>query len=268
MAARSYSIINPDDVLPRYVIAVKDAVDSTGGSRWLNSEARVGMSFDVSAPKNHFELERSAPHTALFAGGIGITPLWSMIQSLEKSGRSWSLHYGARSKSELLFCQELLRHGDQVRFVTDDEESPRHINFQSCIAASPAGTHFYCCGPKPMMEAFLVATAELPTEQIHVEYFSPKEEASLKGGFSVRLARSNVEVHVAPGTSILDNLRDKGIDVPHACGQGICGTCEMRVIQGTPDHRDSVLTQPERDSNQTMMICCSGSKTNQLVLDY
>jgi vanillate O-demethylase ferredoxin subunit len=118
-----------------------------------------------------------------------------------------------------------------------------------------------------MLEAFEAATAELPRECVHVEYFTPKEPVSLHGGYKVVLARSGREFNVPPGKSILDTLLEAGLDIPHSCIEGVCGTCETKVLEGIPDHRDVVLTQAERNAGKVIMICCSGSKSEKLVLD-
>lgn len=264
---RAYSLVNPGDGQARYVIGVKQAEASRGGSRWLHEQARVGMTLDVLPPQNHFALHEQAPHTVLFAGGIGITPLWSMVQRLEQLGAPWSLEYGVRTRGETLFARELQAFGERVRLTVQDESQPGYIDIAARVRQAPLGTHFYCCGPAPMMDAFVAATAHLPPETVHLEYFSAAEEAALHGGYTVKLQRSGIEVAIAPGVSILDALRARGIGVPFSCEQGVCGSCETRVLDGMPDHRDSVLTPQEKAANQTMMICCSGCTGSRLVLD-
>jgi vanillate O-demethylase ferredoxin subunit len=118
-----------------------------------------------------------------------------------------------------------------------------------------------------MLAAFEAAAAEWPPEHVHVEYFTPKLAAAQSGGFVVALARSKMELTIPPGKSILQAILDAGIEAPHSCEEGVCGACETRVISGIPDHRDSILTEQERQENATMMICCGGSKSPRLVLD-
>jgi vanillate O-demethylase ferredoxin subunit len=268
---RAYSLVNPGDAEPRYVIGVKHADASRGGSRWLHEQARVGMRLEVVPPQNHFALDEQAPHTVLFAGGIGITPLWSMVQRLQQLGAPWSLEYGVRTRGEMLFARELQALGSRVRVTAQDEAQlrgePGYLDIAARVAAAPAGTHFYCCGPAPMMDAFTAATAHLPPATVHLEYFSPAQPAAQGGGYTVQLRRSDIELTIAPGQSILDAVRARGVSVPSSCEQGVCGSCETRVLAGTPDHRDSVLTQQEKASNQTLMICCSGCVGSRLVLD-
>ena len=118
-----------------------------------------------------------------------------------------------------------------------------------------------------MLSAFEAATADWPRDQVHVEYFTAKDAAAVEGGFTVRLARSGRELAVESGQTVLHALLDAGVDVPFSCEQGICGSCETRVLEGIPDHRDAILSEDERVSGKTMMVCCSGSKSVRLVLD-
>jgi vanillate O-demethylase ferredoxin subunit len=141
------------------------------------------------------------------------------------------------------------------------------LDVAAIVAAAPARAHLYCCGPAPMLEAFLAAAAGRPVDCVHVEYFSAPALAPAEGGFVVVLARSGREIEVPRDATILDTLRAAGLTVPASCEQGVCGTCETRVIEGVADHRDLLLTPAEKASNKTMMICCSGSLTPRLVLD-
>ena len=141
------------------------------------------------------------------------------------------------------------------------------LDIAATVGAAPANAHLYCCGPLPMLSAFESATAHLPRERVHVEYFAAKESPAAAGGFKVVLAKSGREVDVPSGKTILEALLDAGLDVPHSCMEGVCGTCEAAVLEGLPDHRDLVLNDAEHAANKTMMICCSGSKTDRLVLD-
>jgi vanillate O-demethylase ferredoxin subunit len=221
----------------------------------------------INPPRNNFPLAEDAPHSLLIAGGIGITPLWCMLQRLRALGRSWELVYCARTRRHAAFQGELAALGSAVRFNFDQEPGGTMLDIAATVAAAPRGTHLYCCGPVPMLEAFERATAALPPAQVHVEYFAAKAPKAIDGGYTVVLARSRLSFEVARGKTIIDTLIEKGFDAPYSCLEGVCGTCETRVIEGTPDHRDLVLSKDERAANRTMMICCSGSKTEKLVLD-
>jgi ferredoxin-NADP reductase len=263
---RQYSLVHYGPELFEYVVGVKLDPKSRGGSIFMHNQLRVGTTVTIQPPRNNFPLVENAEHTVLLAGGIGITPIFCMVQRLIALGRSWELHYSSRSRADAAFLRDLEKY-PQVHFHFDDEHEGRVLGIPAIIAALPKNAHLYCCGPGPMLAAFEAATAAWPTSQIHVEYFTPKFAAAQEGGYIVELARSKKELLVPTGKSILQVVRDAGIDVPFSCEEGICGACETRVISGIPDHRDSILTEGERKQNATMMICCSGSKTPRLVLD-
>lgn len=268
---RSYSLVNDPAERHRYVVAVNRDADSRGGSRYVHDTLKAGDLINVSQPRNHFPLREDARHSVLIAGGIGVTPLLSMIRRLEVLGRGWELFYAARRRGAAAFLDELhaLRADGHLNLHVDfdDERGGRPFDLVAIVRAAPADAHLYCCGPLPMLAAFEAATADRPAGHVHVEYFKPKEAPALVGGFTVRLARSNQTIAVQPGQTILDALLGAGIAANYACSEGLCGTCETRVLDGAPDHRDQFLSEDERASNRTIMICCSGAKSDTLVLD-
>jgi vanillate O-demethylase ferredoxin subunit len=263
---RSYSLLNPQSERHRYVIAVQKDRASRGGSKWMHENLRAGDLITINGPRNNFALDESAAKSFFIAGGIGITPILSMIERLSAVGQDWELIYCARKRAGTAFL-ELLKQKPQVRFNFDEEPGGTMLNIAEVIQRAPPNAHLYCCGPLPMLSAFEEATKNLARECVHVEYFSAKAPAAVEGGFTVILAKSGRELTVQPGTTILQTLLDAGLDVPNSCTQGICGSCETRVLEGIPDHRDLILTQKERMANTKMMICCSGSKSDKLVLD-
>jgi ferredoxin-NADP reductase len=267
---RSYSLINPQGERHRYVVAVSRDAKSRGGSHFMHEGLRVGDVVEVQGPRNNFPLTEDAPHSVLVAGGIGITPVLAMVRRLSERGASWELHYSARSREAAAFLQplsELQAHGAGTVHLNFDQESGRLLDIPAIVASAPAQAHFYCCGPEPMLAAFEGATAARPAGQVHVEHFSAGAAPMPAGGFRVVLARSGTEIAVLPGKTILLAMLEAGLDAPHSCMAGVCGTCEARVLSGTPDHRDFVLQDAERAANNVIMICCSGSKTDTLVLD-
>ncbi|BAM88158.1 phenoxybenzoate dioxygenase subunit beta [Bradyrhizobium oligotrophicum S58] len=268
---RSYSLLNDQRERHRYVVAVNKDAASRGGSSFLHDHVRVGDTLTVSAPKNNFPLYEDAELSVLIAGGIGITPLLSMIRRLEFLGRRWDLFYAAKARAAAAFLDEIgsLRPNVHLNLQVDvdDERSGRMFDVASIVKQAPAQAHLYCCGPAPMLKAFEAAAADRPQNSVHVEYFQARETPVLEGGFEVRLARSNRTIAVEAGKTILDSLLEAGLTPNYACSQGVCGTCETRVLEGTPDHRDQYLSEEEQASNKTIMICCSGSRTRTLVLD-
>ena len=264
---RQYSLVNYGSDLDAYVVGVKLDAASRGGSLFMHNSLRVGATVPVEPPRNNFPLVEDAVHVVLFAGGIGITPIYCMVRRLKELGRPFDLYYSARSRADAAFLKELEPMPNvHLHF---DEEKGGVMPIPSIVPALPKTAHLYCCGPTPMLAAFEAAAAAngFPGAQVHVEYFTPKFTIAAEGGFVVELQRSKKELTVPEGKTILQIVREAGVDVPFSCEEGICGACETRVISGTPDHRDSILTESERKANATMMICCSGSKSPRLVLD-
>ncbi len=268
--ARSYSIANDPQEGDRYVIAVNKDPAGRGGSSFMHSQIRVGQLLRIGAPRNNFALFEEAGHTVLVAGGIGITPRLSMIARLERLNRPWTLHYCGRSRASMAYLGALEKKkaaGADVRLHIDAETGGKFLDLSELVETAAQGTHFYCCGPKAMLSAFEAATQRLDEARVHVEYFAAKEEAALEGGFTVELARSNRTLTVAAGKTILDTLLEADVRVDFSCMEGICGSCEVKVLDGIPEHRDAILSSKERAANDRMLVCCSGSKSSKLRLD-
>lgn len=269
--ARSYSLINPGDARNRYVVAVLNDAASRGGSSYLHEHVEAGSTLNIHPPRNTFELDESAPHSVMIAGGIGITPVWAMIQRLDAIGAPWTLHYSARTSKAAAFLAPLSEIEacvpGRVHFNFDHEPGGRMLDLKALVKAAPAGAHFYCCGPNPMIASFMEATANIEPHRVHREYFASVAQPAVSGGFTVKLAKSGRSIFVPAGKTILDALLDERIDAPFSCMEGTCGTCETRVLEGVPDHRDAILSEQEKIQSKSMMICCSGSKSETLVLD-
>lgn len=268
---RSYSLCgNPGDA-QAYRVAVALNPQGAGGSRYLFEAVAPGRLIEISTPANHFSFHREAPFSVFVAGGIGITPLWSMIQALKGRSAPWVLHYAARSRAHAAFHGEIesfaRAHGGAMVFCSGDDPGRQRLDLPRIVAQAPLGAHFYCCGPKRMIDAFVAATANLPPEQVHIEHFEGVGAAGGDRAFTIELSRSGRCLTVPAGTSILDAVEAAGIEVAFSCREGICGACEVRVLRGTPDHRDLVLSAKERSKNESLMICCSGSLSDRLVLD-
>lgn len=265
---RSYSLAGDPDLNDRYVVGVGLDAKSRGGSSYVHGKLRVGDLIDIEAPRNHFPLVEDAEKVVFIAGGIGVTPMLCMARRLARLGRPCEFHYAVRSRDRAAFLTELTDLGIEVALHVDAEAGrPAHV--AGILAGHPAGTHFYCCGPAGMLTAFEDAAAGFDDALVHVEYFTPKviETEGADTAFTVELAKSGRSLEIPADRSILDVLADAGVAVQSSCEDGICGTCETAVLDGTPDHRDSVLTKAEQDSNRTMMICVSRCKGAKLVLD-
>jgi tetrachlorobenzoquinone reductase len=267
---RSYSLINPAHETHRYMIAVARAPQSTGGSEYICDALSVGDPLQIAEPRNNFALDEAAKCSVLVAGGIGITPIWSVLQRLQEIGKPWKLFYAARTRQRMAFLSKFLelhdRYPDLVCLSFDHEPGYSMLDLPLIIQRQAPGTHFYCCGPTGMLQAFEAATAKLDPTTVHIERFSSALPAA-QGGFEVCLAKSGRSFFIPPGKTILEVLLSEGLHINRSCMQGVCGTCETSVLEGLPDHRDSVLSERERESNKVMMICCSGARSEKLVLD-
>ncbi len=261
---RLYSLVTPVRNGNRYVIGVKRDAGGRGGSICLHDMVRVGSVLKIGAPRNNFALEEGAGHSVLIAGGIGITPIWSMAQRLSEIGTSFELHYACRDWRDVAFS-DVLSDLPQAH-IHVDSEAGSFLDIGRIIEGAPAGSHFYCCGPGPMLDTFEAITSGLPSEQVHLERFVAAKRPALDGNFFVELAESGQEFEIGEGQSILGVLRDAGFNLDFSCEMGICGACQVRVLDGVPDHHDMVLSDDEKERGDTMMICCSGSKTARLTL--
>src|SRR6185503_13101400 len=178
---RSYSLINPQAERHRYVIAVQRDRASRGGSKWVHENFRPGDILTVNGPRNNFALNEAAQKSVFIAGGIGITPIMSMIERLSTLNREWELVYCARKRADTAFAEKLADFGSRVRFNFDEEPGGKMLDIAATVRAAPPDAHLYCCGPLPMLEAFEAVAASLPRDRVHVEYFTAKEPAAVQG---------------------------------------------------------------------------------------
>lgn len=264
---RQYSIVLPGAAPADYTIGVKREAAGRGGSACVHDKLRVGDIVTVRAPRNNFPLIEDASASLLIAGGIGVTPMIAMASRLQELGRKFEFHVAFRGAEHAILAQELDRLANVHRHF--DDAAGGFFPMAAVIAGAPRDAHLYCCGPTPMIETFLQCARSDARDEgsIHVEYFTAAASAATEGSFIVELARSGRTLTVPPGKSILHVLQEAGVSVLSSCEQGVCGTCEVKVLAGVPDHRDAVLSSSERKEGKTMMICCSGSLTDRLVLD-
>ncbi len=268
---RSYSLVGTPDTAPDgYRIAVALTDDGRGGAKAVHALV-PGQRIEVSAPVHGFPLDETAAHSVLIAGGIGITPVIAMVESLQSRGASWELHYAVRSRAAAAFLPELDRLAaddpGRVRLYVSDEDGGARLPVGALLTQPAAeGTHFYCCGPATLLDDVLAA-GHPDRSRVHLERFEPV--AAERGGdrFQVELARTGVVLDIGPDDTILDAVLDEGVDIDFSCMEGICGSCRTTVVKGTPEHRDSVLSAAERAADTVMMICCSRATGDRLVLD-
>jgi ferredoxin-NADP reductase len=258
---RSYSLVGLPDG-HSFRIAVKRMDGGRGGSRAMWQLA-AGDQLQISEPQNHFQLDLSAPHNLLIAGGIGITPLVMMAQQLaahaKKSGATLRMLYGARTQDELAFLP-LLREtlGDALQtFVADQGEIP---DFAAAISALPAGGQLYTCGPVPMLEAIKKAWLDAGRRlaDLRFETFGSSGRFPAQA-FRVQVPRHHIDIMVPADTTLLDALENAGVEALADCRRGECGLCAMDVlsVEGEIDHRDVFLSEHEKQQNTRICACVS-----------
>lgn len=266
---RKFSLCNDPGEIERYVIAVKRDAAGHGGSVNLVDHTRVGALVEVSEPRNAFELAPRAPAFLFVAGGIGITPIMSMVRGLAAAGTArFKLYYCTRSPEATAFRDELS--ADELRgkvVIHHDHGDPAKSLDLWPLFEKPTNAHIYCCGPRPMLEAVRDMTGHWSPSAVHFESFldAAAQERPEDKPFTVVLERSGDRIEVAPGESILDAMRARGHDAPSSCESGTCGTCRTRLVAGEADHRDFVLTEDERAGQ--VMICVSRAATPEIVID-
>ncbi|WP_405147415.1 PDR/VanB family oxidoreductase [Sphaerisporangium sp. NBC_01403] len=263
---RQYSLCGDPRRTDEWRVAAYREPQGRGGSRWVHDVLRVGDLVPVGAPRNAFPLV-PAPRYLFIGGGIGMTPLLSMIDQAELSGVPWTLLYGGRSRSSMAFLDELGAYGDRVTIQPEDEQGRPDLAAE--LGRVAEGTAVYCCGPPGLIAAVEQLCQTLPPDALHVERFAPAAplKPAADTAFDVELARSGVTLRVPADTSILDVVERAGLVNVGSCYQGTCGSCETKVLDGRPDHRDSVLSAAERASGTSMMLCVSRCASSRLVLD-
>ena len=268
---RSYSIANDPSERHRYVIGVLREPGGRGGSVWLHDEVGKGDVLDVTPPLNNFPLAEDASEHIFIAGGIGITPILAMGYRLRANGANFTLHYCTRSPEQTAFMDEVKEaFGENVVFYHDGGDSSRGIDLKQVLGTRPDGAHLYICGPAGLMAAAMEAAAGWPEESLHREFFSanPSSGEWQNEEFEISLARRKKILTVPVDKTILDVAREAGATVESSCEDGLCGTCRTGLLNGTPEHRDQVLTCREKEENKTIMICTSRAKAGErLVLD-
>ncbi|WP_395311566.1 PDR/VanB family oxidoreductase [Mycobacterium sp. AMU20-3851] len=269
---RQYSLCGSPADPHSYTIAVLLVADGRGGSREVHQELRIGEVLEVGEPRNNFELT-PAPEYLFLAGGIGITPILAMAESLQAlpDPPPIRLVYGGRSRAAMAYLDRVGALPGATVLPEDESGLP---DIAGLFAECGAGTRVYCCGPPGMIAAVQQVSAQHPDVTLHIERFAaaapvPADaDTDADGAFEVELVRSGVTVTVAAGVSVLDAVLETVPDAPYSCTAGFCGTCETKVLGGEVDHRDDLLTESERHENSTMMICVSRSKgTGKLRLD-
>ena len=268
---RQYSLCGDTANRGEWRVGILLDPNSRGGSEFVHDKLHEGTTVRVRGPRNHFPLV-SSPRYQFIAGGIGITPMVPMIEAAEATGADWRLLYGGRARSSMAFTGELERYGERVTVCPRDEQDTNfRKSLESALSVTDDKTLVYCCGPEGLLQAVEDGCGHWPDGSLHVERFSAKvlEEPSPDAlqSFEVECQRSGLTLMVPLDKSIYEAAEEAGVDVLGSCMEGVCGTCECDVLEGEPDHRDSVLNDAEKACNDTMMICVSRSRSERLVLD-
>lgn len=266
VGTRQYSLCGDPADETQYVIAVLRTPDSRGGSEYLHEHVAEGHLLTIGEPRNNFRFEPG--EACLFiAGGVGITPILPMVQQAEREGRQWRLAYGGRSLRSMAFLPKLRQYGDRVSIVPEDRQG--RLDLDTILADPRADTDVYCCGPGALLDTVQrVSASRWAPGRLHLERFAAQTPQSQSGGaFQVAADRSGAEVTVGPGESIVDVLAAAGVVVPTSCREGLCGTCETPVLDGVPDHRDEILSDADKASGKTIVLCVSRCLGDRLVLD-
>ena len=265
--SRHYSISSDPNDLSRYEIAVLREDDGRGGSRALHQQYQLGMQLQSSVPKGHFTLHEDQRPAVLIAGGIGVTPLKAMVHRLQARGTGFQLHYLGRSKREMAFVDVLEQTiPEQVSLYPADES--KRLDLGALLTALPAESVVYVCGPVRLIDAVMSIANELKIDpkRIRFERFSAESSAEDKP-FELTLAQSGQVIEVPADQSPLDALLDAGADMPYSCKSGNCRTCAVKVLDGDVIHRDAVLTDDERNTEQLFCPCVSRARDDKLTLD-
>ena len=266
---RQYSLTNGPGLTSVYRLGVKLEPDSRGGSRYMHDSVVEGDTLQLSEPHNNFHLRRDAARTVLIAGGIGVTPLLAMAQTLQRQGLAWELHYFAQSNDHIAFGEVLgpLSAGLVKHLGLSPEQTTGEL--ERITHAYATASHVYVCGPGPMIEAArtIAAGARWPEDAVHFEYFKNESDLDDASSFEVLLAKSGQTLVVGAGRSLLESLRDAGVAMPSSCEQGLCGTCMVTVLEGDLDHQDMYFNESERAAGDKVLTCVSRARSRRIVLD-
>ena len=263
---RNYSIASSPLRRDAYEIAV---LKEGQGSSALHRDFAVGMRLNCGYPSNAFELHNDIRPAVLIAGGIGITPIKAMAHALAAQGREFVLHYTAKTPRDMAYRIYLAREfGGRAHFYFSAPPSAALLNVDAVIQESPKDAVFYVCGPAGLIAAARNAAEHRGVDKEHVrlEHFTTQASVADQA-MEVELRSSGRTLHVPADQTVLQALHQAGVPARYDCRTGTCGTCAVKVLEGVPDHRDTVLTAVEKDQAGLMCVCISRAKTNRLVLD-
>ncbi len=270
--SRQYSLCGDSADASSFRVAVLRDPASRGGSVWIHDKLAEGDLIRVRGPRKHFRFdahdEAYLTRAILIAGGIGITPIMAMANNARALGIDYELHYCGRSRAAMAYVDELFeRHGERLRLHLSDEGT--RADFTALLATPDPHARIYACGPQRLLQSIEQACAGWPADALRVEHFHTAQgqpDPAREWPFEVELRDSGMVLQVASGQTLLEALRGVNIDVQSDCGEGLCGSCEVAVIDGAVNHRDLVLSRAERQENRRMMACCSRAAGQRITL--
>jgi phthalate 4,5-dioxygenase reductase component len=264
---RNYSLCSDPLDVSRYEIAVKRDTHGRGGSISMVDDLREGALLQVSAPRNHFELSPRASEFLFIAGGIGITPILSMMRHIRRSGSTkFTLHYCTRDAASTAFLDVLqAQFADCMVLHHDHGDTAQAFDFWP-VLETPSRAHVYCCGPTSMMDSVADMSGHWPSGRVHFERFGVDATVLAENvAFNVQLKKSARQFNVSSQQTLLEALRANGCTVRSSCESGTCGSCKTGLISGDVAHRDQVLSAQEQATH--IMPCVSRARSGELVLD-
>lgn len=264
---RQYSIWNWDRSGKWVQVAVKCETDGRGGSMAMHS-LDEGDEVQIGGPRNHFKLQDTPNHKTLIAGGIGATPIYAMAHHLLNNQADFRAVYLVRSRDHAALDAQFraLELGERYHLHCSDEDGT--FDLPGLMQSMPMGGEIYACGPEPMLNAVLDAGTALRGGTIHLERFAAVTdmEHAPNEVFEVELESSGAVYTVTKDQTILEVLRDNGVELDYGCSEGLCGSCMVDVVEGEVDHRDGILTPEEQATNEFMCVCVSRARSRRLVL--
>ncbi|RLV48538.1 oxidoreductase [Nocardioides mangrovicus] len=258
---RSYSVVRSDDGGRRLTLTVALSPASRGGSRRMHA-LEPGERLAVTAPLQSFPLGVGAPRYVLLAGGIGLTALLAMAETLRSRGADYRLVVVGRSRATMPYLAELAAtHGDRLELHVDDDGTGLDVQaLVADVAARPGRTELYQCGPIGLMDAVRRAwrAAGLPAVDLRFETFGNSGSWEAQE-LVVEVPRLSREVRVPADTTLLDALEEAGVPVLSDCRKGECGLCVVRLLEvsGRVDHRDVFLDDDQKAADDRLCVCVS-----------
>jgi cytochrome P450/ferredoxin-NADP reductase len=264
---RRYSLCGDPENRKHYELRILKEPAGKGGSRHIHESLRLGDMLRIRGPKNHFRLDESESRYLLIAGGIGITPIVAMAHRLKQLGKRYDIHYAGRSVSSMALLERLRHdHGENLQLYPAFEGA--RLDLRALVERTTAD-RVYACGPDRLLTELVSLSSDWPENVLHLEHFSAAQaiaDHSRDRSFEIELRDSQITLQVPSDKTALDVLEAAGIDVACDCREGLCGSCEVQVLEGEVEHRDRVLSQSERARNTQMITCCSRARGCKIVL--